>query len=170
MRVTDLLGAFTANAYFVVIIAVFACRLLGRSDVARWIGLASFLAVVPLVYLLVDAFRTNRPGMYFAWVGLAIVFLVGELVFDGVLQLEFRSVRWATVTYVVVFFAATGGMIGITSQAGRWWTVATLVTFWAMAVLAFVQRAKTGLWTPLGLAGGCWCPLAPTCETEGALE
>jgi len=145
MRAIDLTGAVTVNAYFVMIIAVFAWRLLGRTDIARWIGLASFLVVVPIVYLLVDAFRTNRPTMYFVWVGLAIAFLVGELLVDGVLRLEFRSVRWATITYVVVFFAATGGMIGIASQAGRWWAAVTVISFLVMAVLAFVQRAKTGL-------------------------
>ncbi len=145
MRANDLVGAITVNAYFLTVIAVFAWRLLGRADIARWIGLASSLAVIPLAYLLVNAFRDSRPPMYFVWVALAAAFVIGELVIDYVLRLEFRSVQWATITYVVVFFAATGGMIGIAAQVGRWWAAVTAVIFLAMAVLAFVQRAKTGM-------------------------
>ena len=83
--------------------------------------------------------------MYFLWLGLMILFLTVELVIDSILELEFRSAKWATVSYVVFFFAATGGMIGIAGQAGKWWTAATVLTFLVMAAMAFVQRAKTGL-------------------------
>jgi hypothetical protein len=43
------------------------------------------------------------------------------------------------------FFAATGGMIGVASQAGKSWSMATTIVFLIMAILAFVQRGVTGL-------------------------
>jgi uncharacterized membrane protein len=145
VRATNLIGAITANAYFVLIISVFVLRMAGRTELARWVGLASFVAIVPLLFLLVTAFRTDRPSIYFLWVGLAVAFLAGELFVDYILNVQFRTVAWATVLYVVVFFAATGGMIGIAGQAGTRWTAATVVVFFVMAVLAFVQRGRTGL-------------------------
>ena len=42
-------------------------------------------------------------------------------------------------------FAATGGMIGVASLAGAGWAIAAVILFLIMAVLAFVQRAVTGL-------------------------
>jgi len=118
---------------------------MGRLELSRRVGLASFLAAIPLIYLLINAFRTDRSSIYFIWVGLMIAFLIGELLIDYVLNVEFRTVRWATILYVVIFFAATGGMIGIAAEAGKWWTGATVFTFLVMAILAFVQRAKTRL-------------------------
>jgi hypothetical protein len=141
----NLIGAVTANTYFALIIAVFSARLMGHPEVGRRIGLTSTLAVVPLTYLLVDAFRTNRPAIYFLWLGLMILFLFVELLIDHVMRLDFRSVKWATVLYVMFFFGATGGMIGVAGQAGKWWTVAAVALFLVMAVMAFVQRAKTGM-------------------------
>ena len=145
VRTMDLIGAVTANTYFLLITAVFALRLVGHAEIGRWLGIASFLAIIPLTYLLACAFNTHRPFMYFLWLGLMILFLTVELVIDSILELEFRSAKWATVSYVVFFFAATGGMIGIAGQAGKWWTAATVLTFLVMAAMAFVQRAKTGL-------------------------
>jgi hypothetical protein len=47
--------------------------------------------------------------------------------------------------YVTFFFAATGGMIGVASLASAGWAIAAVILFLVMAVLAFVQRAVTGL-------------------------
>lgn len=146
-----MIGAITANIYFVLIISVFSMRLVGRPEVGRWIGLTSFLVVVPLIYLFVDAFQTNRSHIYFLWLGLMILFLFAELLIDYVLKLEFRSVRWATILYVIFFFGATGGMIGVAGQAGKWWTAATVLTFLVMAAMAFVQLS------PPNNRADCYC-------------
>jgi len=44
-----------------------------------------------------------------------------------------------------LFFGATGGMIGLAAQGGKWWALVTAVTFLVMTIMAFIQRAKTGL-------------------------
>jgi hypothetical protein len=142
---SSLVGAISSIAYFLCIIAVFAFRLAGKTKVSRRIGLASTLIVVPLIYLFVSAFRTNPPSIYYFWVGLAIVFVIVELLVDYTFKIEFRAIKWATILYVVAFFAATGGMIGIARQAGERWTIAAGVIFIVMGILAFFQRKKTRL-------------------------
>ena len=142
---TNLIGAISSLIYFLCIIAVFGFRIAGQIKVSRWIGLASTLVVVPLIYLLILAFRTDPPSIYYFWVGLAIVFITSELLIDYVFNIEFRALKWATIVYVIIFFAATGGMIGIAGQAGKWWTVSAASTFLIMGMLAFIQRNRTGL-------------------------
>jgi uncharacterized membrane protein len=144
-QVGNTIGAVTANAYFLAIISVFVFRITGHSDIGRWVGLASFLTVVPLAYLLVISLKTDRPLAYDLWLGLMMLFLLAELIVDGILKLDFRNVRWATIVYVIFFFGATGGMIGVAGQAGKWWTVITTLVFVVMAALAFMQRSKTGV-------------------------
>jgi hypothetical protein len=145
VRTADLIGAITANTYFLLIISVFAMRLAGRPEYGRLVGLASFSVAIPLIWLFTSAFHTNRSLIYFLWLVLMILFLSAELLIDYILKLEFRGVRWATVLYVMFFFGATGGMIGVAGQAGKWWTGATVFTFLVMAIMAFLQRARTGL-------------------------
>ena len=55
------------------------------------------------------------------------------------------SLRRAVIPYVVFFFGATGGVIGLAAQAGREWAIASSFIFLVMAAMAFVQRAKIGL-------------------------
>ena len=141
----DLVGAITANVYMLLIIAMFAARILGWLEIGRWIGFVSSLILIPLIYLFVVGFKTDRPIIYFVWLTLMILFVLFELIVDDILRVDFRSVQRAVVPYVMFFFAATGGMIGVAAQAGKPWSIGTSIVFLIMAVLAFVQRGITGL-------------------------
>lgn len=128
-----------------LIIAVFISRILGWLEIGRWVGFASSLVVVPLVYLFVVGLRIGRRKIYFVWLVLMVLFALFELVVDQILRIDLRSAQWTVVPYVMFFFVATGGMIGIASQAGKAWAITTVIIFLIMAVLAFVQRGITGL-------------------------
>ena len=144
-RIANLIGAITANVYMFLIIAMFAARILGWLEIGRWVGIASSLVLIPLIYLFIVGFKTDRRMIYFVWLTLMILFTLFELIVDDILKVDFRSVQRAVVPYVMFFFAATGGMIGVAAQAGKPWSIVTSVVFLIMAVLAFVQRGITGL-------------------------
>ena len=74
-----------------------------------------------------------------------ITFILVELLLDYVLKIDFRHTQGMVIFYVTLFFASTGGMIGIASLAGKFWTILSVILFLIMAGLAFYQRAKTGL-------------------------
>ena len=143
--VADLAGAITANVYMLLIIAVFITRILGLLAISRWIGFTSTLVIFPLLYLFIIGLRTNRRKIYFTWLALMVLFALFELVVDQILMIDIRSAQWTVILYVMFFFAATGGMIGVASQAGKTWSISTSMVFIVMAILAFVQRGITGL-------------------------
>jgi hypothetical protein len=144
-RNANLVGAITANVYMLLIIAVFVSRILGWFEIGRWVGFASSLIIVPLVYLFVVGLGTGRRRIYFVWLALMVLFALFELVVDQILRIDLRSAQWTVVPYVMFFFAATGGMIGVASQAGKSWAITTVIVFFIMAILAFIQRGITGL-------------------------
>jgi hypothetical protein len=144
-RIANLVGAITANVYMLLIIAVFVSRILGWLEIERWVGFASSLIIVPLVYLFIVGLGTGRHKIYFVWLALMVLFALFELVVDQILRIDLRSAQWTVVPYVMFFFAATGGMIGVASQAGKAWAITTVIIFLIMAILAFVQRGITGL-------------------------
>ena len=141
----NLLGAVLANFINVTVISIFVARLLDDVDVGHWIGILVLLSIVPLVYLLRTAASLNRRRMYYLWVGLMIVFVVVEFLLDWWPKVDFRDNLSIVIPYVILFFAATGGMIGVASLAGRKWAVITTASFLVMATLAFVQRQVTGM-------------------------
>jgi hypothetical protein len=143
--VADLIGAITANVYMLLIIAVFVARILGLLEISRWIGFTSSLVIFPLLYLFIVGLRTSRRKIYFAWLALMILFVLFELIIDQILRVDLRSQQSSVIPYVMFFFTATGGMIGVASQAGKTWAITTVIIFLIMATLAFVQRGITGL-------------------------
>ena len=143
--VADLIGAITANVYMFLIIAVFVARILGLLEISRWIGFTSSLVIFPLLYLFIVGLRTSRRKNYFVWLALMILFVLFELIIDQILRVDLRSQQSSVIPYVMFFFAATGGMIGVASQAGKTWAITTVIIFLIMAVMSFVQRGITGL-------------------------
>jgi hypothetical protein len=145
LSITNLIGALVADAYFATCILVFIFRLLGKAQISHAIGYLQMLIALPLAYLLFNAPALARPALYIVQAGLLLVFIVVETLLDYVLHVKFRKVRWAVISYVVLFFAATGGMLGVAAKAGPVWTLSAVALFLIMAALAFAQRAATGL-------------------------
>jgi uncharacterized integral membrane protein len=124
---------------------MFTARILGWLEIGRWTSIISSLVIIPLIYLFAVGLKTDRRMIYFVWLVLMILFSLFELIVDNMLEVDFRSVQWAVIPYVMFFFAATGGMIGVAAQAGKAWSISTSMVFIVMAILAFVQRGITGL-------------------------
>lgn len=142
---TNLLGAITAIMFFASAILVFVFRLLGKHQYERWIGYFEFLLAIPLVYLLIQAPQSGRPALYYIQIGCMLAWLVVEALLDYILKVDFRQVRWIVIGYVVLFFAGTGGLLGVAANAGKGWSITAIILFLIMAVLTFVQRAVTGM-------------------------
>ncbi len=142
---TDLLGAIVAIAFYVSAILVFSFRLLGKPQYGIWIGYFEFLLAIPMIFLLLKAPQLERPVLYYIQIGCMLSWLLVETLLDSILKIDFRNIRWIVISYVVLFFAGTGGMLGVASNAGQGWSISAIILFLIMAVLTFVQRAVTGM-------------------------
>jgi hypothetical protein len=141
----DRLGAILAIAFFVSAILVFISRLLGRPQFGHWIGWFEFLLAIPLLYLLLRAPQLDRPPLYYIQIGCMLAWLAVEAWLDYIRKFDFRKIRWIVIGYVVLFFAGTGGLLGLAANAGGGWRIAAIILFLIMAVLTFVQRRVTGM-------------------------
>lgn len=143
---TNLLGAIVAIAIYILYILMFVFRLLEMSEFGHWIASAQFLSVIPFIYLLVKAPQLERPKLYYVQITLMLIFLFVELMLDYVMKIEFRQTNWMVISYVTLFFGATGGLLGVVAQIEkRKWVISAVFLFFVMGALAFIQRAVTGL-------------------------
>jgi hypothetical protein len=145
LEITNRFGAVVAVLFYVSAILVFISRLLNKPQVGHWIGYFEFLLAIPLIYLLAKAPQLDRPALYYIQIGCMLAWLVVEALLDYILKIDFRQVRWIVISYVVLFFAGAGGILGVAANAGRGWTITAVILFLIMAVLTFVQRAVTGM-------------------------
>ena len=142
---SNLLGAAVTMVLYLSTIVIFAFRLAGRPQTGHSIGYVQLLMVIPLGFLLWKGPELGRSPLYYVQTGLMVVFLLVELLVDYVLKVDFRGIRWAVIVYVVLFFAASGGMLGVAAKNGAAWTIASAALFLIMAAMAFIQRAVTGM-------------------------
>jgi len=138
-------GAITANVINISTILIFVARLLEKPEIGHWIGIIIQFTIIPLFYLLYAARSLNRARIYYIQVSLMIIFIIVEFLVDWYPRIEFRNNLLIVIPYVMLFFGATGGMIGVASLAGKRWTVVTVLSFLIMFVLAFIQRQITGM-------------------------
>jgi hypothetical protein len=140
----DLLGRSAAHVIFISSIITFASRILFKLQPGHWIGIPILLMAFPLGYLLVKAPEYNRPFLYYVQIGVMLVWLIILFLVDYVFKYDFRQTQWMVISYVILYFAGLGGMIGIAALAGRGWGISAVILFFIAAILAFVQRAVTG--------------------------
>ena len=141
----NLLGAVTAHVIFISSIITFSSRMIFKIGPGHWIGIPILLMAFPLAYLLIKAPAYDRSFLYYIQLGLMLFWLILLFFVDYVYKYDFRQTQWMVISYVVLAFAGMGGMIGIASLAGRAWTISSVVLFLFVAILAFVQRAVTGI-------------------------
>jgi hypothetical protein len=90
--------------------------------------------------------QLERPKLYYVQITLMLIFLFVELMLDYVMKFEFRQINWMVISYVTLFFAATGGLIGVVAQIEkRKWIISAVFLYFVMGALVFIQRAVTGL-------------------------
>ncbi|MGD9092161.1 MAG: hypothetical protein PVF74_04910 [Anaerolineales bacterium] len=141
----NLIGAVTAHVIFISSIITFSSRMIFKIGAGHWVGTPLLLMVIPLGYLLFTAPGVNRPFLYYIQVGLMLLFIILLFFVDYVFKYDFRQTQWMVISFVVFYFAGMGGMIGVASLAGRGWTISAIILFIVAAILAFVQRAITGI-------------------------
>ncbi len=141
----NILGSTTALCIYLLCILIFIFRLYGKSKTEYYLGLAFLITSLPLIYLLVTAIQFQRSTLYYVQLSLMLLFIITECLLDYILKIDFRSTRWMAITYTMLFFAGTGGMIGVASLSGNGWSITSIVLFLVMAFFAFYQHVKTGM-------------------------
>ena len=144
-RKIDLLGAITAHIIFLSSIVTFLARIFLKVSIGNWIGIPILLMFFPLSYLLIKAPALKRPVLYTIQIAVMLVWLVVLFLTDYIFKYNFRETNWMVISYVMLYFAGLGGMIALSARAGKAWAVSAVILFYITAVLAFVQRAVTGL-------------------------
>ncbi len=138
----DVLGSALALFILTICSLIFIFRIFRQHKIEYLLGIVFLLTALPLTYLLLTAYHFQRTIIYFVQIAVILVFIMLELFLDYLLKIDFRNIPWMRNIYVTIFFAGTGGMIGIASQSGIIFTSVSIIIFFIMTFLAFYQHWK----------------------------
>jgi hypothetical protein len=144
MQTSNIIGALVSVTINTIMIFLFISRLRNIPKLEYYLGILLILNIFPLTYLLIQSLTNKRPAHYFIQISLMIAFLLLELILDYILKIEFRQNLKFVIPYIMLFFTATGGMLGVAKYAGKKWMWAASLTFLIMTALSFYQRHVTG--------------------------
>ena len=119
----NLVGACIAIFILLTGSLIFIFRLTNQQIAEYWTGIAFMLTAIPIVYLIYSSTNIERSTLYYIQLGLIIGFIVIELLLDYIFKIDFRHTKWMAISYTMLFFASTGGMIGVASRAGKTWSI-----------------------------------------------
>lgn len=145
MNRINFIGVMVALVFYAAAIAVFLFRLSGREKAGYYIGYIFMFLLIPLFYLLIKGPELKRPVLFYIQLLCVMAWILAEIFLDYVFRIDFRHTRWLVISYVILFFAAGGGLIGVASYGGKTWTLISMILFIITGVLAFLQRGLTGL-------------------------
>ena len=139
----DLLGSIIANVNNILLIGIFLARVYKYPKIEYWLGIIFILSIIPLTLMFLKSFAFNREGLYYMQLILMMSFIVLELILDYLLKIDFRQNRAVLIPYVTLFYASSGGMIGVASHSGKQWITITVMTFLLMTAASLVMHFKT---------------------------
>lgn len=139
------IGAVAAYVIFLSSILVFSLRLAGSEQIGGAAGAPILAMVIPFAYLLLKGPSVGRSWLYYVQISLTILWIAILFFADYYPGYEFRESQALVIGFVVLYFAALGGMIGVASLAGRGWMFGAIVLFFITLILAFWSRAATGI-------------------------
>lgn len=139
----DLVVVVCANIFNLMMVAIFLLRTSRNSQAEKVVGILQF----PLGLILAGAVFYNLiQGRGLWWVvlpALMVVFILIELLFDYILQLNFRQSRLLG-PYLLFYYSAQMGLIGYAFLVNRNFGMITLLTYFMSLGATGYSYSKVG--------------------------
>jgi hypothetical protein len=87
---------------------------------------------VPLIVVLIAFVIEGRPTRTLVYCSLILLYLLVELLLDIILKIEFREKPILHIPYIILFYIASFGFIGISFSIDKNWGYAVSVSFWGV--------------------------------------
>lgn len=139
----NLAGSVIAISNNLLLSAIFLARIFRFKKTEYLLGIIFILSAVPLIFILIKSIELNRALLYYIQLILMLCFIVTELILDYLLKIEFRKDSNIVIPYIVLFYASTGGMIGVAGYGGKLWGIIAIFTFLIMVTLSLFMHFKT---------------------------
>jgi hypothetical protein len=124
-----------ANLANLLVTGIMLSRPFGLHQLERACGITLLVLGIPVIIATIFNAATGREWWRIALLVPLVVFLVMELFFDYILNLNFRETS-LLIPYLIAFYLALIGMVGYTFSVGKPHGLITVVTY-------FVQLAAT---------------------------
>jgi hypothetical protein len=147
LALVDVTFVATAVLFNLLIVGVYISQKKKRFALVKFFGSGVISLTIPLVIIFTSYLVAGRESWILVLFAFIFLYLLVELLFDYVLKLEFREKPILHIPYIVLFYIALGGFIGIAFTINATGGYLVSITFWmllASLIYSFAGRKKAG--------------------------
>jgi len=139
----DTLFVITAVSFNLLIVGIYIAQAHGRENLVGALGIAMIFLIFPFDLVFAGYLLNGRSLEVLAVLSVVFLYLMVELLLDFILKFDFRSKPIWHTAYILLFYAATSGLIGVAFTISEPAGYLVSVTFWAvLGSLIYLIRSK----------------------------
>jgi hypothetical protein len=132
LDLVDLMFVVTAVMFNLLIIGVYIAQKHERHRLVRLFGSIVICLAIPLAVVFISYLISGRALWIMIYLGFILLYIFVELLLDFILKIEFREKLILHIPYIILFYVASFGFIGISFSIDRTWGYIVSITFWAV--------------------------------------
>jgi hypothetical protein len=132
MSLVDYMIALTGVSFHLIIAGIYVASKHQRMDLVKKLGYFIVAMALPVSITLVYYALTEQPSKLLLYLTAILVYLVLEFLLDFVLKVDFRKKPVIHVPYIVMFYLACFGFIGVAFSFSSFWGYAMSGSFWLL--------------------------------------
>ena len=148
LGVLDLVFVITAIIFNLLIVGVYNAERQERHRLVRILGAAMICLAIPLAIVFIGYSIIGRDLWIMIYLGFILIYIFVELLLDFILKIEFRKKPILHIPYIILFYIASFGFIGISFSIDVTWGILVSISFWAVLAsliyLYWSRRKKKG--------------------------
>jgi uncharacterized membrane protein YhaH (DUF805 family) len=126
-----------------VLIFIFLIRR-KRLTLIRKTGWIYFLLAIPAIYGIVLAAPEQHSIQYSIFLGIFLIFMLVEWIYDYILKIDFRENWKLLVPYLVLYYAMNYGFIVMSWKVSMMWGIIMLGLFVIQIITNLISHPKGG--------------------------
>jgi hypothetical protein len=139
----DLAVVIIGNLMNLLLALMFLCRAWHKPEAGQMAGWAAVGLAIPLAVAVVMNFLSHRGWPYWLLPLFMIAYCLLELLFDGILKIDFRHNRLLG-PYLAAYYLGLMAMIGYAFLVGKPYGFITLVTYFINLAATAYSYARVG--------------------------
>ncbi len=128
----DIIFIISSIIFNILVSILYVATKFGNMELVRVIGIIVLFLIVPFTITLIGYIKEKEEKKIIISLGVILFYFFVEILLDYILVIPFRDILALHIPYIIVFYAATFSMIGVTFDKNKKMGFVVLVTLFIL--------------------------------------
>lgn len=129
-RILDIIFIGASVLFFICVSGIFLTTKFSIVELRMVLGIIVVSLIVPFTVILIGYVKKKPEKAVIIPLGLILLYLFLELIWDYILRIPFREILALHIIYIIVLYIASFNMIGLSFRINRKMGWLVTITFW----------------------------------------